>query len=116
MLYSCSRNLFATNYMLLLMCRAIELVERIATSEHDQSAMLAKSALRTLLDANLPAKYWVTGSLDMTDSIVNIEFYDAGPVRLLLDTNAVVYSYLLMTNRHSAVNLSYPYMNSHNSH
>jgi hypothetical protein len=39
--------------------------------------------MERLFAANLPAKYWVTGSLDMTDSIVNTEFYDAGPVSVL---------------------------------
>ena len=41
---------------------------------------LAQSTVQSLLNANLPAKYWMTGALDMTDSIVNTEFYDAGPV------------------------------------
>ena len=44
-------------------------------------ASLAQAALNKLLDANLPAKYWVTGVLDLTDIIVNIDFYDVGPVR-----------------------------------
>ena len=60
--------------------RAIELVGQIALSGDRQSMGMAECALDRLFGANLPAKYWATGSLGLTDSTVNTEFYDAGPV------------------------------------
>ena len=53
---------------------------QVVASDDHQCSGVAKCALNRLFAANLPAKYWVTGSLDMTDSIANMEFYDAGPV------------------------------------
>ena len=55
-------------------------MQHAAESGDSQCTAMASSALERLFKANLPAKYWVTGSLDMTDSTVGIEFYDAGPV------------------------------------
>lgn len=52
----------------------------IASSEDKLCASLAQTCQDKLLDFNLPAKYWVTGGLDYTDNIVNMEFYDPGPV------------------------------------
>lgn len=66
--------------VLYLISSAIQLVELVVASGDHQSVTVAKCALERLFGANLPAKYWVTGSLDMTDSTVNTEFYDAGPV------------------------------------
>ena len=63
---------------------AIELMGQVAAaSGESQCTDMAKSTLERLFRANLPAKYWVTGALDMTDSMVGTEFYDAGPVRVL---------------------------------
>ena len=45
---------------------------------------MAECALNRLFGANLPAKYWVNDSLALTDSTVNTEFYDAGPVGLFM--------------------------------
>ena len=59
---------------------AIQLVSQVAACGDHQCAAVAKCALERLFGANLPAKYWVTGALDQTDSTVNTEFYDAGPV------------------------------------
>lgn len=56
-------------------------MEAAAASGESQCTAMARSALERLFKANLPAKYWVTGTLDMTDSTVGTEFYDAGPVR-----------------------------------
>lgn len=58
----------------------IQLMRQVAASGDYHCTIMAECALERLFAANLPAKYWVTGSLDMTDSTVNIEFYDAGPV------------------------------------
>lgn len=55
-------------------------MRQVAASGDHHCTIMAECALERLFAANLPAKYWVTGSLDMTDSTVNIEFYDAGPV------------------------------------
>ena len=61
--------------------RGLELVERLSdeSTGHAQSAA-AKSALVRLLDSNLSAKYWVTGRLEPSDLIKDVEFFDAGPV------------------------------------
>ena len=59
---------------------AIQLVNQVAISGDHECATIAKCALERLFGANLPAKYWTTGSLDMSDCLVNTEFYDAGPV------------------------------------
>lgn len=61
---------------------AIRLMEQAAASgaRESQCVVMARSALERLFKANLPAKYWVTGTLDMTDSTVGTEFFDAGPV------------------------------------
>ena len=58
----------------------IQLMRQVAASGDHHCTIMAECALERLFAANLPAKYWVTGSLDMTDSTVNTEFYDAGPV------------------------------------
>lgn len=61
--------------------RGLELVERLSdeSTGHAQSTA-AKSALVRLLDSNLSAKYWVTGRLEPSDLIKDVEFFDAGPV------------------------------------
>lgn len=61
-------------------CSAIEVVGVIAQSGDHQSANMAQCARDRLFGANLPAKYWVNGSLALTDSTIGTEFYDAGPV------------------------------------
>ncbi len=76
--------------------RAIELVGEIALAGDHQSVNMAECTLDRLFGANLPAKYWVNGSLALTDSIVNTEFYDAGPVSL----KQVVYIDLSVLNTH----------------
>ena len=65
------------------MCSGIEKLQLIASSEDQLCSSLAYTCQNKLLDFNLPAKYWVTHKLDYTDHIVNMEFYDAGPVREL---------------------------------
>lgn len=61
--------------------RAISLMQEIVASGPDaQSALLAKGALESLFNANISAKYWVAGTLEMTNHIVNMEFHDGGPV------------------------------------
>lgn len=68
---------------ILFLCSAIELAGQVATSGDHYCSKMAECSLERLFKSNLPAKYWVTGSLDMTDSTVNTEFYDAGPVSTL---------------------------------
>lgn len=89
---------------------AIELVDEVAASDDHQCSTVAKCALERLFGANLPAKYWVTGSLDMTDSTVNTEFYDAGPVSSKLHTTSPCKTMLVCSwyGRHIAASLLYP--------
>lgn len=56
---------------------------QVAAFGNYQCTTMAENALSILFGANLSAKYWVTGALDMTDSTVGTEFYDAGPVSAL---------------------------------
>ena len=60
--------------------RGLELIERLSESTGHAQSAAAKSALVRLLDSNLSAKYWVTGHLEPSDPIKDIEFFDAGPV------------------------------------
>ena len=62
------------------LCRGLELIERLSESTGHAQSAAAKSALVRLLDSNLSAKYWVTGHLEPSDLIKDIEFFDAGPV------------------------------------
>ena len=60
--------------------RGLELIERLSESTGHAQSAAAKSALVRLLDSNLSAKYWVTGRLEPSDLIKDIEFFDAGLV------------------------------------
>lgn len=55
-------------------------MERLSESTGHAQSTAAKSALLRLLDSNLSAKYWVTGCLEPSDLIKDVEFYDAGAV------------------------------------
>ena len=56
------------------------MVEKISKSSGHARAAAANSALSRLLDSNISAKYWVTGCLEPSDLIKDIEFFDAGLV------------------------------------
>ena len=62
------------------LCRGLELVEKLSQSSGHAQSAAAKSALVRLLDSNLSAKYWVTGCLEPSNVIKDIEFFDAGLV------------------------------------
>ena len=66
------------------LCSGLELVERLSQSTGHAQSAAAKAALVRLLDSNLSAKYWVTGCLEPSDIIKDVEFFDAGPVSLIL--------------------------------
>ena len=70
----------------------------IGSSEDEVCAFLAQDGLSKLLDSNLPAKYWVMGSLDSTDTIVNMDFYDAGPVRSFPVVYEIFLNYVYIVN------------------
>ena len=62
------------------LCRGLELMKKLSESTGHAQLAAAKSALVRLLDSNLSAKYWVTGRLEPSDLIKDIEFFDTGPV------------------------------------
>lgn len=75
-----SQHVQQQHSLLLVTFSAIQLLEEMAASGDSQCVAMATTALNRLFKANLAAKYWVTGILDITDSTAGIEFYDGGPV------------------------------------
>lgn len=69
------------------------MVEKISKSSGHAQTAAANSALSRLLDSNISAKYWVTGCLEPSDLIRDIEFFDAGLVSLVI-INVLFYSLL----------------------
>lgn len=63
----------------------MEIVETLSKSSTGRAqSAAAESALGRLLDSNLSAKYWMRGCLHPTDLIKDMEFFDAGLVRLTI--------------------------------
>ena len=58
----------------------LDLLETMLKDCGQAQAAAASAALTRLLDSNLSAKYWVTGHLDSSDVIKDMEFFDAGTV------------------------------------
>lgn len=59
-------------------------METLSKSSGHAQCAAAKTALTRLLDSNLSAKYWVTGCLEPSDLIKEVEFFDAGLVSLII--------------------------------
>ena len=94
----------------------LKVVETLSKSSGYAQSVAASAALRRMLDSNLSAKYWVTGRLEPSDVMKDIEFFDAGVVNLLVSCVLFCIVIIVINRLRAAAITSHPSLSWSQNH